>query len=106
MTEKRDLTESLLSFGHEQVDIRPDKNEVETMSRFEALAFMLWRLALGFTEQIGTKRIEHKPDKWAIKLLVDKLWSESPGDDNSGRTLADKLKEFDPQQVNEILKGE
>lgn len=101
--ETQALTDALLHYGNETIDVRPDVDDVEPMTRFQALAFNIWRMALGHQQEIGNKIIEHKPDKWAMKLLVDKLWTKD-AEDEAGRSLAERLGEFDADEINKITK--
>lgn len=92
--------------------LREFANDVETMdgdrviTRGEALALLLWKMALGFeAEDPETKTIRHyKPQAWAIQLVYERLEGKTPQalvDDQAHIIIADKVSELVQHRLNQ-----
>lgn len=84
----------------------------EVVTRNQALAILLWKVALGFDEQIPdpdnpgkTILVKHKPEKWAIEMLYDRQEGKTPQalDDGGGKmTALERVDEILVHRVNAI----
>ena len=89
--------------------VDPDSGEDRMATKAEALARLIWRKALGWTEQ----RIEngvpidyyHHPDKSLMGLLFDRIEGKAPltiGEGDEKITVAERVSEQGVKRINEI----
>jgi len=72
---RKQLTEKLAKLADEAVTIADDGTPI---TRAEALADLLFKKALGWTEtrvddEGNRKEVRHKPESWAIQLIYERL---------------------------------
>lgn len=87
-------------------EIETIDDEGRTITRGEALARMLWKKALGYTE-IGSDKVEIyvKPASWAIQLIYDRMEGKAPiaiPDDKGRLTTAGKVSELARARINSM----
>ena len=87
-----------------------EKGETRTMSKAEALAYLIWNKALGFKEEVddgsGIKiLVEHEPDKDMIKLVYDRMEGKVANpEENRDREqkLPDKVSATNVDRLNKL----
>lgn len=86
--------------------------EDQIVSKAEALARLVWKKALGYTEQIKEDGVLvdhiHVPDRTMIALLWDRMEGRAPlmnPDKKGGRTIADKISEQGKKRINKLAKS-
>lgn len=89
------------------------------VTKAEAIARYIWKVALGYEEsedvfdkagkKIGIKPVCHRPDKWAINMIWDRMEGRvSQADAKSGSdkaSLADKISEQGKKRLGQIAKS-
>ncbi len=82
------------------------------VTKAEALARIIWKKALGYTEtkidSNGSVEIDHEPDKGYVNLVFDRLEGTAGpvvGGANK-RTTAQKVTEESKKRINEVLGDE
>lgn len=112
----RMFTEHLEKVGQEKTEFQDPETDCDGLilehksrvTKAEALARHIWKLALGYTERVGKeeeKEVEHKPDKWAIALLFNRIEGKvkTTENDATGKTtLADRVSEQRKKQLNAL----
>ena len=79
------------------------------VTKAEALARLIWKKALGYTDvridSSGETEISHEPDKGYVNLLIDRLEGTArPVVGDSGkRTTAQKVNDEGKKRINGIL---
>lgn len=84
----------------------------ETVTREQALAAMIWRQALGWTEEkrddAGVlRKIDHPPVAWCQQFLFERTEGKAAVatvEPQQGMKAADKVRELAKQRVNALLK--
>lgn len=105
MASAKQLTLHLKQLAKEAHSIHDDG---AVITRSEALATLVWSYALGWEEEDPDnkeKKILHRPNRWAIELLWDRLEGKvaSGTDDDAGTmTAADKVGEQAKNRVNAL----
>lgn len=97
---KRLLTSFLRKIAEEKTEFCVD-GEDEMVTKAEALARLVWRMALGYKAEVqiigeGIKEIEHKPDRGMMSILFDRIEGRTvPATEVGGekKTVADKVSE-------------
>lgn len=87
------------------------------LTKAEVLARYMWKVALGYQEdediykngvKVGMKPVIHKPDKWAIDRIYDRMEGRVGAADLKGDSdkalLADKVSGLGAKRVNQIAK--
>lgn len=99
--------------------LRELATEAETISddgtmltKAEVLARLLWRKALGWTEQRRTKddvvEIIHQPESWAINLVYDRLEGRVPQqltDESEIPTVAERVGDLAKARMNKLAQA-
>jgi hypothetical protein len=93
----RQLTKHLRELAMEVETIHPDTGAL--INRAEALADLLWKKALGFTEVDSRtgETTKYKPEAWAIQMIWERLEGKAPPaivDEQGGMTAAEKVSEL------------
>lgn len=78
------------------------------VTREQALAELLWKMALGYTEPYvddagNPKEMVHKPTQWAMTLVFERLEGKAPSampDDTGGVTAAQKIRALAKDRLN------
>jgi len=106
---KRGLTKLLKEIG-QKVTTEHFDDDGGVLTHDEALARLLWRKALGYTEKTrddnGTeKTVRNRPESWAIQLIYErregKVMQAQP--DDTGRVkAADKVRSLSRERVNKL----
>ena len=103
------LTRYIRKLGEEMHTVN---DEGETLTRFQALAQLVWDRALGFTEEIPEtgERVIHKPDKGFIGVIFDrtegKVAQAAPVGGKKKASLADRIGEQTKARLNRIAKSD
>lgn len=87
-----------------------DAGESRSMSKAEALAYLIWNKALGFKEEIAGEdgvmvTVEHEPDKDMIKLVYDRMEGKVTNAEETsdrGQALPDKVSETNRDKLNKM----
>ena len=104
----RQLTEHLRQLAAEAHDWSMEDGMI---TKGEALARLLWRKALGYTEKTkddeGNEVEEwHKPEAWAIQLVYERMEGKTPqaiGEDESRkRKVKDEVQDLARARLNDI----
>lgn len=112
----RELTNRLRELLAEVHDtILNDDKEAVLITKGEALAELLMKRALGWTEEVIeesgipgktiARKVERSPERWAIELIYDRTEGKSPQalpDDKGGLTAADRVSEIARKKVNQL----
>ena len=101
----RQLTKFLkdLAMEAESVD-----DEGETITKGKALALLLFKKALGYSEKkFGDEgaliEVYHKPESWALQFIFERLEGKVPQttiDPKDGPTIAEKIREISKAKAN------
>lgn len=83
------------------------------ISKEEALAEIVWNLALGWTEKITgsdaiTREVKHPPVGWAIQYIYERLEGRAPQavpDEHVGMKAVDKVRSLARDRLNELVKA-
>lgn len=98
--------------------IKAKGEDAVMVTKAEAIARYIWRVALGWEESVdvldrdgkktGIRPEVHKPDKWAINMIWDRLEGRAGAADLKGgsdkASLADKVSGLGAKRVNQIAK--
>ena len=103
----RQLTKFLKELAMEAESI---DDEGETITKGKALAILLWKKALGYSEiredEEGVKReVYHKPESWAGQFIYDRMEGRVPqaaADEKDGPSIADKIREISKAKANAL----
>ncbi len=112
----RELTNKLRELAAEIHDVELIDGEAVTKTRGETLAELIWKRALGYTEEVteedpdtpgkvNTRMIIHKPEISSAHLIYDRLEGKTPQalpDEHGGVTAADKVRELAIARVNRM----
>ena len=114
------LSKFIREIASEEYDdpiIKARGEEAVMVTKAEAIARHIWNVALGFVEEVdiykdgvkvGVKLETHRPDKWAIGIIWDRMEGRvgqadtKPGGDKA--SLADKVSGLGAKRVNQIAK--
>lgn len=87
-------------------------DEGNAISREQALADLLWKKALGYTEMTrdddgNMKQMVHKSESWAMQYIFERREGKAPvalnTGDNEGRIkAADKVRELARERLNKL----
>lgn len=102
----KQLTQHLRELAAE---IETIDDEGATITKGEALAKMLWKKALGYTE-IGSEGVETfiKPASWAIQLIYERMEGKAPlavPDGKDRQTAASKVSELAKARINALTEA-
>lgn len=90
--------------------VKNDDGEDRMASKAEAIAQLMFKMALGYTEikveDDGTKtRIIHPPSRWAIDRIWERMEGRAPlmnPEKGNKRTIADKVSEQGKKRSNKL----
>lgn len=108
------LTQFIKSIALEQTELirDPKTGEDKMVSKAEALARLVFKKALGYTEQIAEEGnlvdIKHAPDRTMIALLWDRMEGRAPlmnPDKKDRRSIADRVSEQGKKRSNKIAES-
>jgi len=116
------LSKFIKEIASEECDdpvIKARGEEAVMVTKAEAIARYIFKLALGYEEsvdvldkdgkKIGIKPVTHKPDKWAINVIWDRLEGRAGAADlKSGSDkakLADKVSAQGKKRLDQITKS-
>ncbi|MCK5612563.1 hypothetical protein KAR91_62405, partial [Candidatus Pacearchaeota archaeon] len=99
-------------------EIKAKGEEAVMITKAEKIARYIFKLALGYEEtedildksgkKIGIKPVCHRPDKWAINIIWDRLEGRVGAADlkssSDKASLADKVSGLGAKRVNQIAK--
>jgi hypothetical protein len=99
--------------------IKAKGEEAVMLTKAEAIARYIFKLALGYEEsvdvldkigkKIGIRPEVHRPDKWAINMIWDRLEGRVGAADlkagSDKASLADKISEQGKKRLGQIAKG-
>ena len=112
------LSKFIREIANEEFDdpiIKAKGEEAVMVTKAEAIARHIWSVALGYVEEIdiykdgvktGVKLESHRPDKWAINLIWDRMEGRvgqadtKPGSDKA--SLAEKVSEQGKKRLAQI----
>lgn len=103
---------------HDDPVIKARGEEAVMLTKAEAIARYIFKLALGYEEEIdildkagkkiGIKPVRHQPDKWAINVIWDRIEGRVGAADlkagSDKASLADKISGLGAKRVNQIAK--
>ena len=103
----KDLTKHLRQLASEAQDWTEEDGVI---TKGEALARLLWRKALGYTEQTtddegNVKEVYHKPEAWAIQLVYERMEGKTPQaieEDTTRRKAKDEVRDLAKSRVNDL----
>ena len=91
-------------------------NGVRMETRAEALARMMWKMAEGYTEEVGknkdgTNKIKvHPPDKGMITIIIERMEGRVPTidakDQKSKASVAERVSEQAKKRMSAVVKGD
>ncbi|MCK5615797.1 hypothetical protein KAR91_78765 [Candidatus Pacearchaeota archaeon] len=101
---------------HDDLVARIKDGEPVPVTKAEAIARYIWKVALGYSEDVdvvdkagkktGIRPEFHRPDKWAINLIWDRLEGRAGAADLKGgsdkASLADKVSEQGKKRLGQI----
>jgi len=104
---------------HDDPVIKAKGEEAVMLTKAEAIARHIFKLALGYEEEvdvldkagkkIGIKSVIHQPDKWAINVIWDRLEGRTGAadvkSDSSKASLAERVSALGKKHMNQIAKG-
>jgi len=99
--------------------IKAKGEEAVMLTKAETIARYIWKVALGYEESIdvldkagkktGIRPEVHKPDRWAINMIWDRLEGRAGAADLKGgsdkASLADRVSALGKKHMNQIAKG-
>mgnify|MGYP006272615441 CR=1 FL=1 len=106
----RQLTENLRQLAAEAHDWSMEDGAI---TKGEALAKLLWKKALGYTEETtddegNTKQVYHKPEAWAIQLVYERMEGKTPqaiqDDEGNKRKAKDEVRDLAKARLNDLAK--
>ena len=104
----RDLTNHLRELAAEAHDWSEEDGAI---TKGEAMARLLWRKALGYTETTvddegNEKEVYHKPEAWAIQLVYERIEGKTPQameEDRGDKPKAkDHVRELAQSRLNDL----
>jgi len=102
-----EITRLIRELGNEFHTVDAEGNP---LTRIEALALLVWKKALGFTEidpKTGTETV-HSPDRTFVSMIYDRLdgkMAPAIADRGKGKaTLSDKVAEQSKRRLNQMAK--
>ena len=104
---------------HDDPVIKAKGEEAVMLTKAEAIARYIWKVALGFEEEvdvldkngkkIGIKSVRYWPDKWAINMIWDRMEGRVGAADvkagSDKATLAEKVSEQGKKRLGQIAKS-
>lgn len=112
------LSKFIREIANEEYDdpiIKARGEEAVMVTKAEAIARHIWNVALGYVEEVdiykdgvktGVKLETHRPDKWAINLIWDRMEGRvgqaDPKKDSDKAPLADKVSEQGKKRLSQI----
>lgn len=103
------LSQFIRSIALEKTELIKINGEDQMASKAEALARLVWKKALGYTEQIKKNGVLvdhiHVPDRTMIALLWDRMEGRAPlmnPDKKDRRSIADRVSEQGKKRSNKI----
>lgn len=86
-------------------DIETVNEDGDLVTKAQALADMVWKYALGWTEQDPDdpeKTLKHKPMWQAVQLLYDRIEGkvQPAAPEETGKTLPEKVAELSKSRIN------
>lgn len=104
---------------HDDPVIKARGEDAAILTKAEAVARYIWKLALGYEEtedvfdksgkKIGIKPVRHKPDKWAITVIWDRMEGRAGAadvkSDDSKASLADRISDQGRKRLSQIAKS-
>lgn len=106
------LSSYIRQIAEEQTEMvkDPKSGEDRMATKAEALARLIWKRALGFTEQRVNKGqledIYHHPDRSLMGLLFDRMEGRAPltiGEGEEKTTVAERVSEQSKKRINKVL---
>ncbi|KKN27411.1 hypothetical protein LCGC14_0864930 [marine sediment metagenome] len=115
------LSKFIRDIASEEYDdpiIKAKGEEAVMVTKAEAIARHIWNVALGYVEEVdiykdgvktGVKLETHRPDKWAISIIWDRMEGRvgqadvKAGSDKA--SLADRVSALGKKHMNQIAKG-
>ena len=106
----RQLTENLRQLAAEVHDWDPNEG---AKSKGQALAELLWKKALGYTDKTtddegNEKEVYHKPEAWAIQLVYERMEGRTPqaiqDDEGNKRKAKDQVRDLAKSRLNDMAK--
>jgi hypothetical protein len=102
---------------HDDPLIKARGEDAVMVTKAEAIARYIWKIALGYQESVdvykngvktGVRPEVHKPDKWAINLIWDRMEGRAGAADPKGSSnkasLADKVSAQGKKRLDQITK--
>jgi len=113
-TELTNHLRELAAEVHDWVQDPDDPTDGRIITRGEALARLLFRKALGYSEEIvddeGNKTVkEHRPEAWAIQLIWDRVEGKTPQaitEDTRRIKAVEKVRELAKARLNAVATGD
>lgn len=115
------LSKYIREIASEEYDdpiIKARGEEAVMVTKAEAIARHIWNIALGFIEEVdiykdgvkvGVKLETHRPDRWAINLIWDRMEGRAGAADLKGSSdkasLTDRVSALGKKHMNQIAKG-
>jgi len=100
------LSKFLKEIANEETELLTIDGEDRMTTKAEALARLMWRMALGYEEETiasngQRSRIAHAPDKKMMALLFDRIEGRATilSETQKGQTVADKVSEQGKQRI-------
>jgi hypothetical protein len=99
------ISKFLRSIADEKTELG---EEADIVTKAEALARNIWKMALGYVEEIeqwdglkmvGVKKVNHRPDKSMMELLLERMEGRVPNAQDG-----DEVKDKIPERVSEQTK--
>lgn len=104
---------------HDDPVIKAKGEDAAMVTKAEAIARYIFKLALGYEEEvdvldkagkkIGIKPVRYRPDKWAINVIWDRIEGRVGATDlkagSDKASLADKVSEQGKKRLGQIAKG-
>jgi len=103
---------------HDDPVIKAKGEEAVMLTKAEVIARYIWKMALGWEEgveiykdgvKIGIRPEHHRPDKWAINIIWDRMEGRVGQADPKGgsdkASLADKVSEQGKKRLGQIAKS-
>ena len=107
----------IASETHDDPVIKAKGEDATMVTKAEAIARYIWKTALGYVEEVdiykdgvktGIRPEVHRPDKWAINIIWDRLEGRvGQADAKAGSdkaSLADRVSGLGAKRVNQIAK--
>ena len=106
------LSQFIRSIALEKTELVKVDGEDQMASKAEALARLVWKKALGYTEQKVIKGdltdVNYPPDRTMIALLWDRMEGRAPlmnPDKKDRRSIADRVSEQGKKRSNKIAES-